>query len=489
MEVLRERVLLSGLERLSCRKAFWAIDVHLNLYWHGLYGRLFDLVLCTQKGWLDDLRREGAPRVAWLPWYGPARDWTPHVERGRAMSFVARVTKHRPTRQWFAELLEQEFQVKAQESRDFAHMLDIYQDTRIAPNETICGEVNFRLFEAAACGCLVLTPPSPGLDELFEPDEEILVFHDAVQFTTLAERLRKRPDQAEALGRAAWERVRAEHLAQHRAERMLSLVLDAPRGACHGPEAQVAFGLTVAAMWEAGRLAMSAQTLLDMLEKLPPTQEVLAVQVRILAGEGMDDRLFPLLAGLAQEETELEERLAAACSLAALHRNDFGLAKVFWYQMPRPARLPEKPESPVDLYRLWARELWRRGLRRRQGQAYDEDRQVPATAQECLLRALRLDPKDLETHRRLDAALADVPGTEPSRLGILSHLALHQPGEWRTHFDLGMTNVKAFRMKEGLSDLLLARDLADKAGAAKHFRLLLSGKDPSGRIAWALAQG
>ncbi|HCG04014.1 MAG TPA: glycosyltransferase family 1 protein, partial [Desulfovibrio sp.] len=33
-ETLGVRAILAGLENLPCRKAFWAIDSHLNMHWH-----------------------------------------------------------------------------------------------------------------------------------------------------------------------------------------------------------------------------------------------------------------------------------------------------------------------------------------------------------------------------------------------------------------------------------------------------------------------
>ena len=66
-ENLADRTLLAGLPELACTKVFWSVDTHLNLSWHGLYGRLFDGVLATQRRLLPDLRHEGAGRTGWLP--------------------------------------------------------------------------------------------------------------------------------------------------------------------------------------------------------------------------------------------------------------------------------------------------------------------------------------------------------------------------------------------------------------------------------------
>jgi len=78
-----------------------------------------------------------------------------------------------------------------------------------------------RLFEAAACETPVLSDAWDGLQEFFEPGREILVASsasDVVEFLALsAEELR-------SIGRAARERVLAEHTADHRSQQLLTLL-------------------------------------------------------------------------------------------------------------------------------------------------------------------------------------------------------------------------------------------------------------------------
>jgi spore maturation protein CgeB len=78
-----------------------------------------------------------------------------------------------------------------------------------------------RLFEAAACETPVLSDAWDGLQEFFEPGREILVASsasDVVEFLALsAEELR-------SIGRAARERVLAEHTADHRSQQLLNLL-------------------------------------------------------------------------------------------------------------------------------------------------------------------------------------------------------------------------------------------------------------------------
>ncbi|PZN32432.1 MAG: glycosyltransferase [Proteobacteria bacterium] len=82
-----------------------------------------------------------------------------------------------------------------------------------------------RLFEAAACGVPIVSDSWPGLEEFFEPGEEILTAYTAEDMTDIleycgdAERAR--------LARAACERVRADHSGVRRAAELE----DALRGA------------------------------------------------------------------------------------------------------------------------------------------------------------------------------------------------------------------------------------------------------------------
>jgi spore maturation protein CgeB len=91
-----------------------------------------------------------------------------------------------------------------------------------------------RLFEAAACGTPVLTDPWRGLEEFFEAGREVLVARttdDALAALDLG------PERLARIGRAARERVLAEHTALRRAEELVEALRDA---AARRPPAQPA---------------------------------------------------------------------------------------------------------------------------------------------------------------------------------------------------------------------------------------------------------
>ena len=78
-----------------------------------------------------------------------------------------------------------------------------------------------RLFEAAACETPVLSDAWDGLQEFFEPGREILVASSASE---VDEFLALDPEELRSIGRAARERVLAEHTAEHRSQQLLSLL-------------------------------------------------------------------------------------------------------------------------------------------------------------------------------------------------------------------------------------------------------------------------
>ena len=86
-----------------------------------------------------------------------------------------------------------------------------------------------RLFEASACGATILSDDWAGLDHFLTPGKEILLPRDAYEVTAI---LRDMPEaEVKALGRAAQERILAEHTSEHRAIEFESIL-----SSCHGTQ-------------------------------------------------------------------------------------------------------------------------------------------------------------------------------------------------------------------------------------------------------------
>lgn len=75
-----------------------------------------------------------------------------------------------------------------------------------------------RVFEAVGAGACLITDEWTGLDLFLEPEREVLVARDG---EAVAEHLRQlNPSRARAIGKAAYQRILAEHTYAHRAELM-----------------------------------------------------------------------------------------------------------------------------------------------------------------------------------------------------------------------------------------------------------------------------
>jgi len=364
------------------------------------------------------------------------------------------------------------------------------------PNESIGGEINFRLFEAAGCGCVVLAQDlGPEQAELFEPGREMLVCADALELVETAQMLAARPHLAEALGRAAWERARAEHLPVARAQAILDTAATAQRLGADAAQGKRWLALSLAGLLEAGRLSSGGEAIAANLAAAdsPETPDELVLDARLRVAGRLDRQAETgELLRRCRETQTLSLPLLLTCSMAALRLGlahgggeHFALARAFADTAgvgPEDAGRP----FPAALLLAWAERLHADGPPRRKGFPFDVDTSLPACEMDCLYWASTLAPGDLPVLRRAEAGLARDWGAEVVRLGVLSELGLRARGDWRVGLATGLCDLKLFRPGAGLAELALAARLAGEQGDAAAFSLALAAVDPSGRIRRAL---
>lgn len=106
---------------------------------------------------------------------------------------------------------------------------NFYCSSRITLNLTRQEMVNagyspsVRLFEAAACGSAIVSDYWPGLENFFEPEQEILVAETTEQVKAYLDEMD--PDQLATIGRRARERALDEHHPEKRAEQFENAIL------------------------------------------------------------------------------------------------------------------------------------------------------------------------------------------------------------------------------------------------------------------------
>lgn len=495
-ELLRPRVLLSGLGELSCCKAFWAVDPHMNAFWQTWYARLFDVTFSTQQRWLPDLQRHGAAHAIRLPWYAPVTPWQPWSGRTIPMAFVGRVSQERPARLHFVQLLREHFGNAFEHAQDLTlqSMGELYARTRIVPNESILGEVNFRLFEATRFGCLVVGQElGPEQNDLFAPGKETLCYSDALELKELLSWAMQHENQATAIARAGWERLRAKHQPMHRATSLVRSILETPRNAVMGRNADLWLAGAACQLYRAGRLDLDPERALAVLQRHGDIPAACALRLQLLAETGHTATLLTdLNRHLTFENQDVPlgtgqdgiSELRATASLAALKIGRFDMAKAFWLreEQARQTAKPRIPEDNISLLRFWAGALRKANRTVNTGFVFHEERHVPASALECLAAAMHQRPTDLDILRQMESLLSSLPGQDHARVGLLSTLTLHRRHDWRLGLETGLTNLRAFRLTEGQEELQLALALAREQGAEVRFWASLSGRDPFGRV-------
>lgn len=487
-EALGQRILLKGLGTLPCRKIFWSIDTHLNLFWHLYYLRLFDGVATPHVSLLERLRTP-LPPILRLARHGWELPWRGFSARARDIGFVGRISKERPLRGWLIDFLQTRYNTDIASNLSFKEMLAFYRDTRLAPNESILGEVNFRLMETASCGCLPFSPDlGADQDALFEKGREIQTYSNILELESLLDHFLARPELAERKARLCWERVQREHLPTHRAQALLGFATELPQRPLSKKEGPTAFWLTVWNLHRAGRFPITQTALGDALELLPPTAECFCARLSFLVYYKQLSKALSRAAALLQNGDYADDTEAnLACSATCLLAGNFDLARQFWYRQCKSMHMEAaRPESELELMLLWSQTLQREGALAIPGVSYDPTRHLPTSALECLYLGQHFTPDNLELTRQFDALFARIPGLSYYRLGTLSELSLHNRGNWRYALSLGMTNLQAFRPRQGLDEVALAWDLADKQGKENAFLRALQGIDPKGLILAAI---
>jgi len=467
-ETLGRKVILRGVENLPCQTAFWSVDTHVNSHWQVHYAALFDAVFTTQKH-LAPLFARGGREAFWLPWFGTARPFRPFAGRGTEVGFVGRLGEGRPVREQFAALLHRRFDARLASELSFAAMQDFYDDTRLAPNEALFGELNFRLFEAVSSGSLCFTPRTPGLDDLFRHGREVVGYDTGWDLVDRLRFYQAHPDLAQALARAGHAALAARHLAEHRAQAFCAAMPEAP-GRAHGDAARLSFALALLGLFEAGLLGGLIPEVEAELARLSTDPAAAGGLLRLWRLGGRRDRMLTLCAGLLAKKIT-DPLLLATAAMAALSAGAFPLARsLARVQIRSSADGPCRVlETPRDIC-LFAAGIFRdAGRVLRPGLVFEADRLVAQTVVEALIVAHTLDDRDMGILAALDTALEPFRGTEQTRLGSLSSLSLLRGKNWRWPLRLALVSARMFRLDEAAQELALARTLAEEAGEGARF--------------------
>jgi len=233
MESLGNRIIIKGLEEVDILTAFYAIDIHLNYYWHKEYAKLFDIVLVSQKDYVPLLRRDGIQNAHWFPWAIDPNVFKDYeLERNLDISFVGIVDEHnRPKRSHIIREISDRFDIhlfgtSISERIPQSEMAKIFSQSKIIVNESINREVNFRVFESMASGGLLLTEKvENGLDDMFI-DGTHLVTYEPNNLPERIEYYLSHEDERERIAGNGKEQVQKYHTLMTRTKELVGILTD-----------------------------------------------------------------------------------------------------------------------------------------------------------------------------------------------------------------------------------------------------------------------
>ncbi|MGE4539083.1 MAG: glycosyltransferase [Desulfovibrio sp.] len=210
-----------GLETLPTLTIGYSVDQYMHP-WHVPYSAAFDAFFVAQKDFLPLFADCPTGRPAfWSPLFcNPRRDTAGEQARDIPVSFVGTLDgRVNTTRRAFLDAFRQRAPLFA----TTGSYVPVFQRSRIVLNQSVAGELNFRIFEAMACGAAVLTEETGnGLHDLFIPGENILTYKrgDPADAARVAQVALDDPNLG-ALAAAGRRTVLAHHTITQRAKTIL----------------------------------------------------------------------------------------------------------------------------------------------------------------------------------------------------------------------------------------------------------------------------
>lgn len=197
--------------------------------------RLFDVVFCSQKDSVDQIRCAGNPHVEWLPF---AFDTTlrsdPHAERIYDVGFVGSLGLQATK----AERLELLGRLERRHRLNDYHrpvfgddLVRVYNQSRIVVNFPAHGGLNMRVFEALASGALLITKRvANGQNDLFREGMHLVTYENADDLMDKVGYFLKNDREREEIAQNGMAEVLGKHTYFHRAKRVAEVMTGARRG-------------------------------------------------------------------------------------------------------------------------------------------------------------------------------------------------------------------------------------------------------------------
>jgi 2-polyprenyl-3-methyl-5-hydroxy-6-metoxy-1,4-benzoquinol methylase len=212
--------------------AWWVIDTHMDFAWDLEKARDFDFVFAAQKDGARQLREGGIASAQWLPLACDPEIHRPHsVEKTFDVGFVGNV--YVGPRADLLERIQREYPNSFVGQAYFDDMARVFSATRIVFNRSVVNDVNMRVFEALACGSLLLTNDltDNGLSDLFLDNVHLATYGHEEKLLHKIEFFLQHSGLRESIANAGRREVLARHTYRHRMQTILAALAGHPESA------------------------------------------------------------------------------------------------------------------------------------------------------------------------------------------------------------------------------------------------------------------
>ncbi len=215
-------LLVTGIEDSEIPCVFYSVDTHHHLGVHRYTAHLFDCTFFAQK---DYLSRIGAEELnaGWLPLWA-SRHMEPQEPKEYGAVFVGTMNPQlNPERVHFFNELQKRVPVLVT-TGDFG---EIFPRSEIVINQTVKGDLNFRVFEVMMSGALLLTEESDnGLTELFTPGRHMVTYqkNNVDDAAAKLQHYLSHPEERLRIAQQGREEILRAHCRRHRAQQLLEIL-------------------------------------------------------------------------------------------------------------------------------------------------------------------------------------------------------------------------------------------------------------------------
>jgi glycosyltransferase involved in cell wall biosynthesis len=215
------------LNSITCLKACYLIDTHLNLPLHLLWAEKFDCIFLAQREYLPYFTNKGL-NAHWLPLAcDPGIHAPVSTPLKHNISFVGSLSPRNPRRQKLLELLQKEIGIYCERCW-WDDMARAITESGIIFNNAVNNDLNMRVFEVMSIGAMLLTDPAQGsgLDTLFINGEDLAIYRSDDELIDVVRFYQSNPALREQIAARGQQLVRNAHTYAHRVEDLLAVALN-----------------------------------------------------------------------------------------------------------------------------------------------------------------------------------------------------------------------------------------------------------------------